>query len=203
MQKLLIILLTTILLYGCSSLGKKKVNDDLTGINEQLYDLEKKSVRLQNENSSLRKQITQIQQERAKEKLDNNPDFDRVYKRAYALMLDGKYEDAAGLFAGLTKDFKLNTLSDNALYWHGKSELKMGNEDKALLLFQITATFFPFGDKADQALFEIGEIFLKKKNYPKARLAFNKVVLEYPDSLVRKKSRSKLNYIKRKYRRSR
>lgn len=202
MQKLLIILLTTIFLYGCNSFGRKTVNQDLTGINEQLYDLEKKSVRLKNENESLKEQLKQIQLEREKEKLEKNPDFDRVYKKAYALILDGKYGEAAGMLAGLTNEFRLNSLADNALYWHGVAELKRGNEDKALLLFQITATFFPFGDKADQALYEMGQIFLKKRNYPKARLAFNRVVRDYPDSLVLRKSRSKLNSIKRKYRRS-
>ena len=194
---LLVILLSTAV-PGCRSSFEKRVNKDIVGINEQLYDLEKEQIKTVQQLQDLKDENTQMKKEKEKtetEKNENDPDS--IYKEGYKNFLEQKYPAAVELLSRLTGKFPDNPLADNALYWQAESYYKMDKIDDALNYYQLVYRYFPFSNKADYALYKIGMIFFTRNDRSKALLAFNRLTQEYPNSDLYKAASIKISQIKK------
>jgi TolA-binding protein len=188
--------------FGCKSTFEKRINKDITGINEQLYDLEKKQIKQDNRVKSLESGVKKIETDKKEQEgKDLEPDANQVYKDGYKDYLEQKYEEAIKLFAQLTDRFKEDSLVDNALYWQAEAYLKLNKTDQALNYYQLLYRYFPFSRKADYALYKIGLIYSDMKDYPRALLAFNRLVNEYAGSDLYKTAALKIKQLKSKNRR--
>lgn len=183
---------------GCRSSFEKRVNKDIVGINEQLYDLEKEQIKAAQQLQELKDETTQMKKEKEQsEAKKNENDPDSIYKDGYKNYLEQKYPKAIELLSNLTAKFHDNPLTDNALYWQAESYYKLDNIDQALNYYQLVYRYFPFSNKADYSLYKIGMIFHTRKDYSKALLAFSRLTQEYPGSDLFKAASIKINQIKR------
>lgn len=187
---------------GCKSTIEKRINKDITGINEQLYDLEKKQIQQDNRVKKLEGGVKEItDQKKEDEGKSQENDANKIYKDGYKDYLDQKYQEAIKLFSQLTDRYKEDSLVDNALYWQAESYLKLDKPDQALNYYQLLYRYFPFSRKADYALYKIGLIYTDMKDYSRARLAFERLVKEYASSDLYKTALLKIKQLKSKNRR--
>jgi len=198
------IVLAALMGTGCRSIKEKRVNKDIVGINEQLYDLEKNQITDGSRLKKLESQVGKLVEEKDQEKKDDEgTDPNNIYQEAYKKYLDQKYAEAIEQFSRLTERFKDDAQTDNALYWQAESYLKSNQPDKALKHYQLIYRYFPFSNKADYALYKIGLIYDDSKDYPRALLALNRLLEEYPSSDLYKIVSLKIKEIKDKNRRKR
>lgn len=198
------IVLAALMGTGCRSTSGKRVNKDIVGINEQLYDLEKNQIKDGSRLKKLESQVGKLVEEKDQEKKDDKgKDPNNIYQEAYKKYLDQKYAEAIELFSRLTERFKDDALIDNALYWQAESYFKSNQPDKALKQYQLIYRYFPFSNKADYALYKIGLLYDESKDYPRALLALNRLLEEYPSSDLYKIVSLKIKEIKNKNRRKR
>ncbi len=189
---------------GCRSSSEKRVNKDIVGINEQLYDLEKNQIQDGSRLKKLESQVGKLVEEKDQEKKDDKGnDLNMIYQEAYKKYLDQKYAEAIEQFSRLTERFKDDSLIDNALYWQAESYLKSNQPEKALKHYKLIYRYFPFSNKADYALYKIGLIYDDSKDYPRALLALDRLLVEYPSSDLYKIVSLKIKEIKNKNRRKR
>ncbi|MCP4216003.1 MAG: tetratricopeptide repeat protein [bacterium] len=199
MFKYLIIIVLSIAALGCKTTLEKRINKDITGINEQLYDLEKEQIKNRLQIQDFKKKILQLAKKSREE--DKTGELDQIYKTGYKNYLEQNYSEAINSLAKLTAKFSDNPLADNALYWQAESYYKLNNTEKALSYYQLVYRYFPFSNKADYSLYKIGMIYFNQKDSTKALLAFNRLVREYPGSDLFKAASIKIRQIKKKRRR--
>jgi len=202
MYRYLFLIIVLLAALGCKSSVEKRINKDITGINEQLYDLEKKQIKDGNRLKVLEGQLGVVAQ--AQKKQDEEPakdNLDKIYKDGYKNYLEQKYSEAVDIFGQLTQQFKNDSIVDNALYWQAESYLKMEKPDQALVYYQILYRYFPFSNKADYALYKIGMIYEDKKEFAMAQLAYQRLSDDYPASDLYKTVLLKLKQIKSNRRR--
>jgi TolA-binding protein len=203
MSRYFILIVVLVLVSGCKSTIEKRINKDITGINEQLYDLEKKQIKDANRLKTLESDIKQVsskQQEVNKEE-EQKGDTNALYKEGYKDYLEQNYSEAIKQLAKLTQMFKEDSVVDNALYWQAESYMKLKQTNRALAHYQILYRYFPFSSKADYALYKIGLIYQEMKDNSRALLAFKRLVAEYPDSDLYKTALLKVKQLKTKNRR--
>jgi len=186
-----------LLAVGCKSTSQKRINKDIIGINEQLYDLEKNQIKMGNRLKKLETDMgtiqTQPQEEKDKENKVN--DLERIYKEGYQFYLEQNFTEAIKQFSLLTDRFKNDSLIDNALYWQAESFLKQNKTDQALSNYQALYRYFPFSNRADHALYKIGIIYSEREDSNKALLAFERLTRDYPDSELKNSALLKIKQL--------
>jgi tol-pal system protein YbgF len=83
---------------------------------------------------------------------------------------------------GFATNHKDSPLADNALYWAARCYAAKGDQNQAVSKFYDVVTKYPKGDKAPAALLAQGSIFVDMGDTPDARLAFSKLIRDYPSS---------------------
>jgi TolA-binding protein len=94
---------------------------------------------------------------------------------------------------GFAASHKESTLSDNALYWAARCYALRGDQNQAIAKFYDVVTKYPKGDKAPAALWAQGNLFVGMGDSPDARLAFSKLIRDYPQSDEAARARQKLS----------
>lgn len=199
---LLIIGLVSLGVIGCHSTFEKRITKDIIGINEQLYELEKKQLK----DSALLKKLeasgVPAGGEKEAVKAEEAPvDMNTIYKEGYRYYLEQNYTEAIKQLSLVTARFKDDSLIDNALYWQAESYLNLKKTDVALLYYQMIYRYFPFSSKADYALYKIGLIYQETNDSARAERAYKRLLDEYPESDLYKTVEIKLNQLKPKNRR--
>jgi TolA-binding protein len=198
---IILIIAVLVVAAGCKSTSGKRLNKDITGINEQLYDLEKNQIKDANRLETVESQVKQLMENKkplSKPEDKETEDADKIYKEGYKYYLEQNYAEAIKALSRLTGRFKDDTLIDNALYWQAESYSKMNQNDQALKYYQMIYRYFPFSNKADSALYKIGLIYVDLNDYERALLAFNRLIDEYPGSDLFKTVSLKIKEIKDK-----
>ncbi len=115
----------------------------------------------------------------------------------YLAMLDGLARKDCGKtmqqlngFASAKKD---SPLADNALYWVARCYSLKGDPNQAIVKYYDVVTRYPKGDKAPAALWAQGNLFIEIGDSPDARLAFSKLIRDYPGSDEAARARQKLS----------
>jgi tol-pal system protein YbgF len=88
---------------------------------------------------------------------------------------------------------KESPLADNALYWAARCYVVRNDQNQAISKFYDVVTRYPKGDKAAPALWSQGNLFVQLGDSPDARLAFSKLIRDYPSSEEATKARQKLS----------
>ncbi|HEU4684876.1 MAG TPA: tol-pal system protein YbgF [Nitrospira sp.] len=104
--------------------------------------------------------------------------YDRV-------MEEFKHRDYEAALAGFRLFLELHgqtALAANAQYWVGECQYRMGRYREALKSFYNVISYFPLSPKLAASTLKIGQIYTKLKDYEKARMMYERVVDEYPDS---------------------
>jgi tol-pal system protein YbgF len=114
----------------------------------------------------------------------------------YLTLLDGlARQDCARTVPQLNSfaaNHKESPLADNALYWAARCYALKGDQNQAVSKFYDVVTKYPKGDKAPAALLAQGNVFVDLGDSPDARLAFSKLIRDYPSSEEAARARQKL-----------
>lgn len=95
MIKYFIVITIVISVLGCQGASVKRINKDIFGINEQLYDLTKEQIKAGH----------QLQKKNQSKKKENKDDLDKVYKEGYKNYLEQNYTKALLVFNRIVKEY--------------------------------------------------------------------------------------------------
>lgn len=106
----------------------------------------------------------------------------RLYDR---IMDEFKHRDYKAAMAGFQLFIELHnesTLAANAQYWIGECQYRMGRYQDALKSFHDVISQYPLSPKLAASTLKLGQTYTKLRDLETARLMFDRVVDEYPDS---------------------
>ena len=115
-----------------------------------------------------------------------------LYKNAYNLFQDKKYDAAMKLFQLYVNSYS-DSLTDNARYWIGESLYLKDNYQAALQSFNTVITKYPSSNKHADALYKIGMCHYRMDQHDFAKESFKKAIKLYPKSNAASKSRNILS----------
>lgn len=104
--------------------------------------------------------------------------YDRV-------MEEFKHRDYEAALAGFRLFLELHgqsALAANAQYWVGECQYRMGKPKDALKSFYNVVSYYPLSPKQAASTLKIGQIYTRLKDHEKARMMYERVVDQYPDS---------------------
>lgn len=104
--------------------------------------------------------------------------YDRV-------MEEFKHRDYEAALAGFRLFLELHgqsSLAANAQYWVGECQYRMGRHRDALKSFYNVMSYYPLSPKLAASTLKLGQIYSKLKDHEKARMMYDRVVDQYPDS---------------------
>ncbi|SLM47604.1 conserved exported protein of unknown function [Nitrospira japonica] len=104
--------------------------------------------------------------------------YDRV-------MEEFKHRDYEAALAGFRLFLELHAqtaLAANAQYWVGECQYRMGRYKDALASFYNVVSYYPLSPKLPASTLKIGQTYTKLKDHEKARMMYERVLDEYPDS---------------------
>jgi tol-pal system protein YbgF len=106
----------------------------------------------------------------------------RLYDR---VMEEFKHRDYEAALAGFRFFIELHgqsALAANAQYWIGECQYRMGRYKDALNSFYNVVSYYPLSPKLPASTLKIGQTYTKLGDHEKARMMFDRVVDQYPDS---------------------
>lgn len=106
----------------------------------------------------------------------------RLYDR---VMDEFKHRDYEAAMAGFRLFIELHSqssLAPNAQYWIGECQYRMGRYRDALKSFYEVVSNYPLSPKLAASTLKLGQTYTKLGDHEKARLMFDRVVEQYPDS---------------------
>jgi len=104
--------------------------------------------------------------------------YDRV-------MEEFKHRDYEAALAGFRLFLELHgqtSLAANAQYWVGECQYRMGRYKDALKAFYNVVSYYPLSPKLAASTLKIGQTYTRLKDHEKARMMYERVIDEYPDS---------------------
>jgi tol-pal system protein YbgF len=104
--------------------------------------------------------------------------YDRV-------MEEFKHKDYEAALAGFRLFLELHrqsSLAANAQYWIGECHFRLGHYQEALKSFYDVVSYYPLSPKLAASSLKIGQTYTKMKDHEKARMMYERVIDQYPDS---------------------
>lgn len=101
------------------------------------------------------------------------------------IMEEFKHRDYEAAMAGFRLFIELHgqsSLAANAQYWIGECQYRMGRYRDALKSFYDVVSNYPLSPKLPASTLKLGQTYTKLGDPEKARLMFDRVVDQYPDS---------------------
>jgi tol-pal system protein YbgF len=106
----------------------------------------------------------------------------RLYDR---IMDEYKHRDYEAAIAGFRLFIELHSqsaLAANAQYWIGECQYRTRRYRDALKSFYDVVSNYPLSNKLAASTLKLGQTYTKLGDHEKARLMFDRVVNQYPDS---------------------
>ena len=118
------------------------------------------------------------------------------YERAFNLLKEGRYDLAVAAFKTFVLNYPRGHFADNAQYWLGEANYVQRNFQAALSEFEKVVKDHPASPKRADALLKMGYTYQELKQYDKARLSLNDVVMNYPNSTAASLAKKRLQDLK-------
>jgi tol-pal system protein YbgF len=115
--------------------------------------------------------------------------YDRV-------MEEFKHRDYVAALAGFRFFLELHgqsSLAANAQYWVGECQYRLGRYKEALKSFYHVVSYYPLSPKLAASTLKIGQTYTRLKDHEKARMMYERVVDEYPESAEAELARKALD----------
>jgi TolA-binding protein len=118
-------------------------------------------------------------------------DFRRRYVEALTAYQNGQYDQAGDQFMELMKSGDQHELTDNSQYWLAECFYARKNFKRAISEFE--RIFNYASDKGDDARYKIALCYWNVGSHDRARIEFQKLLDDYPNSDLVEKARRYLN----------
>jgi tol-pal system protein YbgF len=115
--------------------------------------------------------------------------YDRV-------MEEFKHRDYEAALAGFRFFLELHgqsSLAANAQYWVGECQYRLGRYKEALKSFYHVVSYYPLSPKLAASTLKIGQTYTRMKDHEKARMMYERVVDQYPESAEAELARKALD----------
>jgi tol-pal system protein YbgF len=115
--------------------------------------------------------------------------YDRV-------MEEFKHRDHEAALAGFRFFLELHgqsSLAANAQYWAGECHYRLGRYKEALKSFYHVVSYYPLSPKLAASTLKIGQTYTRLKDHEKARMTYERVVDQYPESAEAELARKALD----------
>lgn len=106
----------------------------------------------------------------------------RLYDRVMEEFKHRDYEAALAGFRFFIEIHGHSTLAANAQYWMGECQYRMGRYKDALTSFYNVVSYYPLSQKLAASTLKIGQTYSKLGDQDNARMMYERVVDQYPDS---------------------
>ncbi|MGA6827714.1 tol-pal system protein YbgF [Nitrospira sp. NS4] len=106
----------------------------------------------------------------------------RLYDRVMEEFKHRDYEAALAGFRFFIEVHGHSALAANAQYWIGECQYRMGRYKDALTAFYNVVSYYPLSQKLAASTLKIGQTYSKLGDQGKARMMYERVVDQYPDS---------------------
>ena len=171
---------------------KGDLGTDLYNIQQQLVQLQELTGQSQQRLSELRTQLeargAEIQStgpaapgDSAQPQGASNPSADQMYEASLAQLRRGSTGTARLGLRELLKNYPTGQRAPDALYFIGQS-FSTENPDSAGVYYTQVVDNYPTSPRASSALYNLGLLAERRKDVPKAKDAYQRVVQKYPQS---------------------
>jgi tol-pal system protein YbgF len=120
-----------------------------------------------------------------------------LYDSSFALLKNGRYEEAAQGFRRLVETWPQSTYAGNSQYWLAETLYVRRDFAKALPEFTKAVDQYPRSSKVGDAMLKVGFCQSELGHYQEARAAMERVVERYPDSSAAKLATERLDRMRR------
>jgi tol-pal system protein YbgF len=118
---------------------------------------------------------------------------EQKYTNALKLFNSSRYEEALASFDELAHNAPTGSnYLPNYIYWRGESLYALGNYSMAIQSFHDVLDKYPSSSKGDDAEFKIGASYEKLGDRTNARMAYQRLLLSYPDSEYAARAKTRL-----------
>ena len=107
----------------------------------------------------------------------------KLYAKAELYTFQEQPEKAMDVYTKLTRDYKGNSIEDDALFKQAKLYLTSNKTEEAITCFQKIINFFPNSLLADDTYFELGNLYTSQGNVDKAKDNFEQIIFNHADSI--------------------
>ncbi|MDG2198232.1 MAG: tetratricopeptide repeat protein [SAR324 cluster bacterium] len=119
--------------------------------------------------------------------LQRRPGIKKLYNQGMSAFIQGDYPEAVDVFEGFVEEFEDDVDSDNAYYWIGYSQFKLGKWDAAESAFRKVLQNYEHrptsqGFKTPDAIYMLGKLAETRKQPERAAYYFKNVLENYPGS---------------------
>ena len=119
--------------------------------------------------------------------LQRRPGIKKLYNQGMSAFIQGDYPEAVNVFEGFVEEFEDDVDSDNAYYWIGYSQFKLGKWDAAESAFRKVLQNYEHrptsqGFKTPDAIYMLGKLAETRKQPERAAYYFRNVLENYPGS---------------------
>jgi tetratricopeptide (TPR) repeat protein len=129
--------------------------------------------------------------------LDSTDQPLRLYANAELLVFQNRFEEAKNILQELRTQFPQHKLEDDILYLEAEIFMKNNNYKAAAEKYEAIATQYPEEIRADNSIFNLGEIYELHLNNPdKAREYYERIVLEYSNSILAIEARKRYRLLR-------
>ena len=107
-----------------------------------------------------------------------------------------KHRDYEAALAGFQFFLELHgqsSLASNAQYWVGECQYRLGRYREALKSFNRVVSNYPVSPKIAASILKIGQIYTRRKDHENARVKYEHVVDQYPESSEAEVAKKALN----------
>lgn len=119
-----------------------------------------------------------------------------VYRQAFGLLNDGRYEEAIEGFQRVLANHPSGRYAGNAQYWLGESFYVTRDFDAARDSFEKVVTHYPESVKVPDAMLKLGFIHYELSQWKAARNALKIVTKQYPQSTAARLALERLSLMK-------
>ena len=122
-----------------------------------------------------------------------NPEALRLFALAEQRERERKYAKAEKLLRKIIQKYPSTNLTKQALFRLGKIKELQANYSDAISIYRDLVTSDSLGTLGDLALNRIGQIYEQRfQDFAKAKIAYEEVLIKYPDSLLAEEIRKKI-----------
>ena len=116
-----------------------------------------------------------------------------LYDRVMEEFKHRDYEAALGGFRFFLELHGQSSLAANAQYWVGECQYRLGRYKEALKSFYHVVSYYPLSPKLAASTLKIGQTYTRMKDHEKARMMYERVVDQYPESAEAELARKALD----------
>ena len=119
--------------------------------------------------------------------LQRRPGIKKLYNQGMSTFIQGDYPEAVDIFESFVEEFEDDVDSDNAYYWIGYSQFKLGKWDAAESAFRKVLQNYEHrptsqGFKTPDAIYMLGKLAETRQQPERAAYYFKNVLDNYPGS---------------------